>query len=182
MLIFYFTKHITKCFVDFERYRGLKPINSEFQACTIKFWTLTCTFTISINKNTMSPFEHFWPIYLTFELEGWPWPFTTQNGQLHEIHMHAKYQVAIFNIAKVMANVKVCANQQTNKQTNKRTGLKQYVPQYRLGDIKRIWLSCTSLLYDLDLKAKAMVLHATHCNLIWLSFLPIFVFPRWTIK
>jgi len=27
--------------------------------------------------------------------------------QLHEIHMHAKYQVAIFNIAKVMANVKV---------------------------------------------------------------------------
>jgi len=50
--------------------------------------------------------------------------------------MHAKYQVAIFNIAKVMANVKVCANQQTNKPTNKRTGQKQYVPQYRLGDIK----------------------------------------------
>jgi len=33
--------------------------------------------------------------------------------------MHAKYQVAIFNIAKVLANVKVCANQQTNKPTNR---------------------------------------------------------------
>ena len=54
---------------------------------------------------TMSPFEQFWSIYLTFDPEGWPWPFTTQNVQLHEIHMLAKYQVAIFNIAKVMANV-----------------------------------------------------------------------------
>jgi hypothetical protein len=27
--------------------------------------------------------------------------------QLYEIHIHAKYQVAIFHIAKVMANVKV---------------------------------------------------------------------------
>jgi len=46
---------------------------------------------------------------MTFDLdlEGWPWPFTTQNVQLHEIHIHDKYQVAIFNIAKVMANVKV---------------------------------------------------------------------------
>ena len=52
----------------------------------------------------MLKFEQFWPVYLTFDLEGWPWPlpFTTQNVQLHEIHMHAKYQVAIFNIAKVM--------------------------------------------------------------------------------
>jgi len=50
----------------------------------------------SIHK--MSDFGH---IYLTSDLEGWPWPFTTQNVQLHEIHMHAKYQVAIFNIAKV---------------------------------------------------------------------------------
>ena len=33
--------------------------------------------------------------------------FHTQNVQLHEIHMHAKYIVAIFNIAKVMANDKV---------------------------------------------------------------------------
>ena len=56
----------------------------------------------SIHK--MSDFGH---IYLTSDLEGWPWPFTTQNVQLHEIHMHAKYQVAIFNIKKVMANVKV---------------------------------------------------------------------------
>jgi hypothetical protein len=33
--------------------------------------------------------------------------------------MQAKYQVAIFNIAKVMANVKVCANKPTNKPTNR---------------------------------------------------------------
>ena len=32
--------------------------------------------------------------------------------------------------------LKFDANQQTNKQTNKQTGQKQYVPQYRLGDIK----------------------------------------------
>ena len=48
---------------------------------------------IAIN-NTMSP-------YMTFDLEWWPWPFNTQNVQLHEIQMHAKYQVAIFNIAQV---------------------------------------------------------------------------------
>jgi hypothetical protein len=40
--------------------------------------------------------------------------------------MHAKYQVAIFNIAKVIANVKVGANKQTNQQTNQPTGQKQY--------------------------------------------------------
>ena len=74
----------------------------------------------------MLKFERFWPIYLTFDLEGWPWPwpFNTKNVQLYEIHMHAKYQVAIFNIAKVMANVKVCANQQTNKQTDRAKTIK----------------------------------------------------------
>jgi len=36
---------------------------------------------------------------LTLDLEGWP--FTTLNVQLHEICMNAKYQVAIFNIAKL---------------------------------------------------------------------------------
>ena len=82
----------------------------------------------------MLKFERFWPIYLTFDLEEWPWPFTTQNVQLYEIHMHAKYQAAIFNIAKVMANVKGCTNQQILQ-----TGQKQYVPQYSLGDIKRKW-------------------------------------------
>ena len=45
----------------------------------------------------------FWAILThIFDLGGWPWPFTTQTVQLHKIHMHAKYQVAIFNIAKVM--------------------------------------------------------------------------------
>ncbi len=52
-----------------------------------------------------TPTTYIWPLYLTFDLDGWPWPFTTQNVQLHEVHMHAKYQVAIFDIAKCMANV-----------------------------------------------------------------------------
>jgi hypothetical protein len=47
--------------------------------------------------------------------------------------MHAKYQVAIFNIAKVMANAKVCANKPTNKPTNKQTGQKQYAPSIDWG-------------------------------------------------
>ncbi len=47
-----------------------------------------------------TPTTYIWPLYLTFDLDGWPWPFTTQNVQLHEVHMHAKYQIAIFNIAK----------------------------------------------------------------------------------
>ena len=41
---------------------------------------------------------------LTFDLEG---HITPQNLQLHEIHILAKYQVSIFNVSKVMANVKV---------------------------------------------------------------------------
>jgi hypothetical protein len=75
-------------------------------------------------SETLCPLlRRFEAICLTFDLEGWPWPFTAQNVQLHEIHMHAKYQVAIFNIAKVMANVKVW-----RKQTNQETAQKQYVP------------------------------------------------------
>ena len=35
--------------------------------------------------------------------------------------MHAKYQVPIFNIAKVIANVKVGANQPTNRPTDQPT-------------------------------------------------------------
>jgi hypothetical protein len=46
--------------------------------------------------------------------------------------MHVKYEVDIFNIEKVMANVKVC----TNKPTNQQTGQKQYVPQYSVGGHK----------------------------------------------
>ncbi len=44
--------------------------------------------------------RRFEDIYLTFDPEGWPWHLTSQNVQLHEIHMRAKYRVAIFNIAK----------------------------------------------------------------------------------
>ena len=65
-----------------------------------------------------------WPIYLTFDLEGWPWPWhvCTQNVRLHEIHMHAKYEVSTCNISKVMANVKVGhKHKQTHKHTNTQT-------------------------------------------------------------
>ena len=58
---------------------------------------------------------------MTFHLEEWPWPFTTQNVQLHEIHMYAKYQVAIFNIAKVMANVKVLGRRRRRTKDGART-------------------------------------------------------------
>jgi len=44
--------------------------------------------------------------------------------------MHAKYQVAILNIEKVIANVKVGANKQTLSKTNQQTGQKQYVNHY----------------------------------------------------
>ncbi|KAH3769898.1 hypothetical protein DPMN_171179 [Dreissena polymorpha] len=60
--------------------------------------------------------------------------------------MHAKYQVAIFNIAKVIANVKVGANQPTNQPTDQptnqptdqQTGQKQYVPHYYSGRHKNL--------------------------------------------
>ena len=48
--------------------------------------------------------------------------------------MHAKYEVAIFNIEKVMANVKVGANKLTNKQTN-RQGKNNMSPTIEVGDI-----------------------------------------------
>jgi hypothetical protein len=54
--------------------------------------------------------------------------------------MHAKYQVAIFNIAKVIANVKVGANQPTNRPTNQQTnrqGKNNMSPTTIVGDIKR---------------------------------------------
>ena len=87
----------------------------------------------------------FLPIYLTFDLEGWPWPWqiTPQNVRLEEMHMHAKYQVSICNGSKVKANVKVVLkqtdkqiNKQTNRQTDKQTGQKQYAPQILSGGHK----------------------------------------------
>ena len=54
--------------------------------------------------------------------------------------MHAKYEVCMSYVPKVIANVKVDnrqTNRQTNKQTNKQTGQKQYVPDLRSGGIKR---------------------------------------------
>jgi hypothetical protein len=50
--------------------------------------------------------------------------------------MHAKYQVPIFNIAKVIANVKVGANQPTNRPTN-RQGKNNMSPTTIVGDIKK---------------------------------------------
>ena len=47
--------------------------------------------------------------------------------------MHAKYQVAMRNIVKVIANVNVGANQPTDQQTDR---AKTICPQYILVDIK----------------------------------------------
>ena len=65
--------------------------------------------------NTNAPFGQFDLLNLTFDLERWPWHVTYQNVRLHEIHMHAKYQVSVTNGSKVMAKIKVC-DKQTNKQ------------------------------------------------------------------
>jgi len=55
-------------------------------------------------RNTLSPYcAALIHVFFTFDLEGWPWPFTTQNVQLHEIHMHAKYQVAMWRDIEVMS-------------------------------------------------------------------------------
>ena len=67
-------------------------------------WDLQYTkYQMSISIGSM------WPIYLTFDLEGWPWPWhvTPQHVWLHEIHILTKYQVYICIGSKVMANVKV---------------------------------------------------------------------------
>jgi len=62
---------------------------------------------------------------LTFDLEEWPWPWTstTQNVRIHEVHMHDKYQVAIFNIAKVMANVNFFSDGRTDWHTDSSTAI-----------------------------------------------------------
>ena len=74
-----------------------------------------------------------WPIYLTFGLEGWPWPWhvCTQNVRLHEIHMHAKYEVSTCIISKVMAKFKVGC-----KQTNRHG--KKNMPPFSGGGINSI--------------------------------------------
>jgi hypothetical protein len=55
--------------------------------------------------------------------------------------MHAKYEVAIFNIAKVIAKClswRKQTDRQTDRQTNQQTGQKQYVPHYYSGGHKKI--------------------------------------------
>jgi len=53
-----------------------------------------------------------WPIFFTFDLEGWPWPW---------------HITSIVTGLKSMANVKV-ADIQTNRQTDNQTGQKHYAP------------------------------------------------------
>jgi hypothetical protein len=53
--------------------------------------------------------------------------------------MHAKYQVAIFNIAKVIAKC-LSWRKPTNQQTNQQTGQKQYVPHFYSGGHKKIFV------------------------------------------
>ena len=80
------------------------PLTLEVHHWPWPFHHSKCAGRWDTHEKTKKKYKKF---FLTFDLKGWPWNFTTQNVQLHEIHMHAKYQVAIFNIAKVMANVKV---------------------------------------------------------------------------
>ena len=58
------------------------------------------------------------------------------------MHMYPKYEVAIFNIAKVIANVKFDANKPRNQQTNM---AKITFPQYRPGDLRSIALYLLSI-------------------------------------
>jgi len=67
---------------------------------TVKSFFLIPAETRCVCETLCTPPSYIWPLNLTFDIDGWPWPFTTQNVQLHEVHMHARYQVAIFNIAK----------------------------------------------------------------------------------
>ena len=77
----------------------------------------------------------FRPIYLTIDLERWPWPqqITFQNMWLEQMHMHAKYEVSILMVQKLWPMLKLSSNRQTNKQTDKQTGQKQYAPQIWSG-------------------------------------------------
>ena len=47
-------------------------------------------------------------LILNFDLEKWHWPWnvTTEKERLSYIHLHAKYQVAIYNSWRVRANFK----------------------------------------------------------------------------
>jgi hypothetical protein len=56
--------------------------------------------------------------------------------------MHAKYEVAIFNIAKVIAK---CSSwrKPTNQPTDQKTGQKQYVPHYYSGGHKKAAQYCS---------------------------------------
>ena len=63
-------------------------------------------------RNKTRSWNHYAPLTaltfnLTFDLEGWPWPWqaTHQNVHVNEMHTHAIYYVAVCNRWKVMANV-----------------------------------------------------------------------------
>ena len=84
-----------------------------------KIWEKTNKQEMCLSETQCPLLRRFEAIYWTFDLEWWPWPFTTPNMQLHEIQMYAKYQVAIFNIAKVLGSVKVLGH------------FKCYIPPYQ---------------------------------------------------
>ena len=83
------------------------------------FWHLTLTSDVGLDDSLtkMLPFT-FWTfipslksvvkswkfdLYLTFDLELWPWPWnvTTQNVKLHELHVYDRFQVPISNRSKL---------------------------------------------------------------------------------
>jgi hypothetical protein len=63
--------------------------------------------------------------------------------------MHAKYEVAIFNIAKVIAKCKSWrkpTSRPTNQPTDQQTGQKQYVPHYYSGGHKKAQYCSTAII------------------------------------
>ncbi len=86
-------------------------------------------------RNTLSPYcAALIHVFFTFDLEGWPWPFTTQNVQLNEIHMHTKYQVAMWRGIEFMSIFWNLNAKPKRKVWRKDVQSDHYMPSF--GDIK----------------------------------------------
>ena len=92
---------------------------------------------------------------------------TTQNVQLHEIHMHAKNQVAMLNISKVLKKVKVLVKV-----------LDTLTDTYNERQAKKPWS------FDPGIKIKKgcfPIIKIKKSPKIWTKFLKLCqIFPQWT--
>ena len=132
--------------------------------CALYWYMQTCTFAEKQVSTSNVFVKHYVPIYLTFDLKWWPWPwpFTNHNVQFHEIHMHAKYAVAIFNRAKVIAKCKSW-RKQTGQQTN-RQGKNNMSPTIVVGDIKNTNIYKTNAYWSTE--DEQLVKYVIHFNVI----------------